>query len=73
MAHGIIKGHICPLIEPTMGECWACDREDMIVAWDTQVKEPICYNCLESAINIDIFLQLCYGTKLYHKKRGGDG
>lgn len=69
MDGNLIKGNICPLIEPTVAVCDICEQEDIVVAYDTQTNWNVCLRCLDSSIEVDILLQLVYGNKLYHRKR----
>ena len=64
----IIKGNICPLLEPTVAYCHLCDQEEIVVAYDTQANWNVCLRCLDASIEVDILLQLAYGNKLYHRR-----
>ena len=68
MESNLIKGNICPLIEPTVAYCHLCDQEEIVVAYDTQTDWNVCLRCLDASIEVDILLQLAYGNKLHHRE-----
>ena len=63
----LIKGNICPLIEPTVAYCHICDQEEIVVAYDTQADWNVCLRCLDASIEVDILLQIAYGNKLHYR------
>ena len=59
--------NIAPLIMPHNQQCFFCDVEKEVVAFDISLGEYCCDDCLEDAILADIMCQFNFGKKV--KKR----
>ena len=67
MGVNFIQSNVRPLIYPTIGECFICNRNSLLLAHDTTIDKSLCLDCLDDAVIVDILLQNHYGSEVHHR------